>query len=102
MLLALSVWQEKLVGSQVIFFLDNDAVSSPLICAEGATKLASAAVNQFVKLESKLKCCPCFARVPSASNPADDASRLNFDTPWLIGVPKPDIVLPAQLSQWGM
>jgi hypothetical protein len=101
-LLALRVWQEKLLGSQVVFFLDNDAARSSLIRAEGATRLASAIVNQFVKLESTLKCFPWFARVPSASNPADDASRLVFNVPWLLGVPKPSIVLPARLSQWGV
>lgn len=101
-LLALRVWQEKLIGSQIVFFLDNDAARSSLIRAEGATRLASAIVNQFVKLESTLKCYPWFARVPSASNPADDASRLFFNVPWLLGVPKPSIVLPARLSQWGV
>jgi len=38
----------------------------------------------------------------TASNPADDASRLNFNTPWLVGARKPDVVLPDQLSQWGI
>ena len=84
----------------VVFYLGNDAARSGLIRAEGSTRLAQAMIAQFAKLEKHLKILPWFAPVPSASNPADDASRLNFQTPWLIGVPRPEIVLPARLSQW--
>ena len=41
-----------------------------------------------------------FSRVPTASNPAD-ASRLTFNVPWLLGVPRPELILPARLSEWG-
>ena len=101
-LLALKIWQERLIGCQVIFYLDNDAARSSLIRAEGATQIAQAMLDQFVKLEKTLRCLPWFARVPSASNPADDASRLVFNVPWLLGVPRSPIVLPARLSQWGI
>ena len=101
-LLALRVWQGHLLNAQVVFYLDNDAARSGMIRAEGSTRLAQVLISEFVKLGKKLRVFPWFARVPSASNPADDASRLNFNTPWLIGVPRPDIVLPAQLSQWGV
>ena len=101
-LLALKIWQERLIGCQVVFYLDNDAARSSLIRAEGATQIAQAMLDQFVKLEKTLRCLPWFARVPSASNPADDASRLVFNVPWLLGVPRSPIVLPARLSQWGI
>ena len=101
-LLALKIWQERLIGCQVIFYLDNDAARSSLIRAEGATQIAQAMLDQFVKLEKTLRCLPWFARVPSASTPADDASRLVFNVPWLLGVPRSPIVLPARLSQWGI
>ena len=101
-LLALRVWQRRLVNTQVVFYLDNDAARSGLIRAEGSTELAQKLISEFVILEKQLRIFPWFARVPTASNPADDASRLNFNTPWLVGVPRPDVVLPAQLSQWGM
>ena len=101
-LLALRVWQSHLLNAQIVFYLDNDAARSGMIRAEGSTRLAQSLISEFVKLEKQLKVFPWFARVPTASNPADDASRLNFNTPWLVGVPKPDIVLPAQFCQWGM
>ena len=101
-LLALRVWQSHLLNAQIVFYLDNDAARSGMIRAEGSTRLAQSLISEFVKLEKQLRVFPWFARVPTASNPADDASRLNFNTPWLVGVPKPDIVLPAQFCQWGM
>jgi len=101
-LLALRIWQQRLNNCQVVFYLDNDAARSGLIRADGSTRLTKAMIGQFVNLEKTLRILPWFARVPSASNPADDASRLNFQTPWLIGVPRPAIVLPAQLSQSGI
>ena len=101
-LLALRTWQQRLCNCQVVFYLDNDAARSGLIRADGSTRLAKAMIGQFVSLEKTLRILPWFARVPSASNPSDDASRLNFQTPWLLGVPRPAIVLPAHLSQWGI
>ena len=101
-LLALRVWQRHFLDAQIVFYLDNDAARSRMIRAEGSTRLTQSLISEFVKLEKQLKVFPWFARVPTASNPADDASRLNFNTPWLVGVPKPDIVLPAQFCQWGM
>ena len=101
-LLALRTWQQRLCNCQVVFYLDNDAARSGLIRADGSTRLAKAMIGQFVSLEKTLRILSWFARVPSASNPSDDASRLNFQTPWLLGVPRPAIVLPAHLSQWGI
>ena len=101
-LVALRTWKKQLSNSQVVFYLDNDAARSALIRADGSTELSQVLIAELVKLEKDTGILPWFARVPSASNPADDASRLVFNTPWLLGVPKPSIVLPARLSQWGM
>ena len=73
-----------------------------MIRAEGSTRLARSLISKLVKLEKQLGVSPWFARIPTASNPADDASRLDFNTSWLVGAPKPDVVLPAQFCQWGM
>eukprot|EP00435_Cladocopium_sp_Y103_P052672 s2156_g16.t1 len=101
-LIALKTWGDRLKGSQVVFYLDNDAARSALVRADGATELSQCLLRQFVGMEKDLGILPWFSRVPSASNPADDASRLVFNVPWLIGVPRSNVLLPARLAEWGM
>ena len=90
-LVALRTWKKQLSNSQVVFYLDHDAARSALIRADGSTELSQVILAEFVKLEKDTGILPWFARVPSASNPADDASRLVCNTPWLLGVPSPPL-----------
>ena len=102
-LLALKIWQERLIGvSGGLLFGQRRGQELFDQSRRARLRLPRRCLTQFVKLEKTLKCLPWFAGVPSASNPADDASRLVFNVPWLLGVPKSPIVLPARLSQWGI
>ena len=100
-LVALRTWQHHLNNAQVVFYLDNDAARSALIRGNGSTLLSQVILSEFLKLERDTRILPWFSKVPTASNPADDASRLIFNVPWLLGVPRPELILPARLSQWG-
>ena len=84
-LVALRTWQHHLENAQVVFYLDNDAARSALIPANGSTLLSQAIIAEFLRLERDTCILPWFSRVPTASNPADDASRLIFNVPWLLG-----------------
>jgi hypothetical protein len=101
-LVALRVWTEQLRGCHVVFYLDNTAAHSALVRADGATGIAMGITKEFVKYENVLGLLPWFGRVPSISNPADDASRLNFQVPWLANAKHRHVVLPEHLSQWGI
>ena len=101
-LVAIKIWAQRLYKSHVVFYLDNNAAHSALVRADGATPVAAGIVNEFVKFEKLLHLLPWFVRVPSYSNPADDASRLNFQVPWLTSATPVQVVLPAHLSQWGI
>ena len=101
-LVAIKIWAQRLYKSHVVFYLDNNAAHSALVRADGATPVAAGIVNEFVKFEKLLHLLPWFGRVPSYSNPADDASRLNFQVPWLTSATPVQVVLPAHLSQWGI
>ena len=100
--IAIRIWAKLLEKSHVVFYLDNTAAHSAFVRAEGATPAAAGMVRDFVKYEKLLGLLPWFGRVPSASNPADDASRLNFDVAWLTQAKLLSVVLPAHLSQWGI
>ena len=79
-LVAIKLWATFLCRSHVVFYLDNNAAHSALVRADGATPAAMGIVTEFVKFEKLLHLLPWF-RVPSHSNPADDASRLSFNVP---------------------
>ena len=101
-LVAIKIWAKRLYKSHVVFYLDNNAAHSALVRADGSTPVAAGIVNEFVKFEKLLHLLPWFGRVPSFSNPADDASRLHFQVPWLVSATPVQVVLPAHLSQWGI
>ena len=101
-LVAIRIWAKLLEKCHVVFYLDNNAAHSALVRAEGATQAAAGMVRDFVKYEKLLNLLPWFGRVPSISNPADDASRLKFEVPWLAQAKLLSVVLPAHLSQWGI
>ena len=101
-LVAIKLWAKILCRCHAVFYLDNNAAHSALVRADGATPAAAGMVNEFVKFEKLLHLLPWFGRVPSHSNPADDASRLSFDVPWLKQANQKQVVLPSHLSQWGI
>ena len=101
-LVAIRAWAQLLLHTHVVFYLDNTAAHSALVRADGGTALAASIVRELVKYEKKLRLLPWFGRVPSISNPADSASRLEFDTPWLQGANHLQLVLPDHMSQWGV
>ena len=101
MVVAIRIWAKILLRRHTVFYLDNTAAHGALVRADGATKAAACLVREFVRYEKLLHLLPWFGRVPSFSNPSDDASRLNFNVPWLSSANQVQIVLPPHLSQWG-
>ena len=69
-------WRKHLANCQTVFYLDNDAARAGLTKALGATQQAEAVVHHVVSLESEICNKPWYGRVPTASNIADDPSRL--------------------------
>ena len=76
-LMALQLWQCKLQKSQVVFYIDNESARMAYIRGCGETSAASIYISEFVSLEAENQLRSWFARVPSHSNPADGASRLD-------------------------
>ena len=69
-------WRKYLANSQTVFYLDNDAARAGLTKALGATRLAEAIVHHVTSMEAEICNKPWYGRVPTASNIADDPSRL--------------------------
>ena len=83
----------------MVWWLDQDAARQAL--AKGYSPvLVSASIVDEVSLKlSWLNCYSWYARVPTASNPADAASRLDWKT-WFEGFPHSDRVsVPGALWQ---
>ena len=99
--LALGLWAPRLLNQHIVFHLDNEAARSAFIRATGATKCAEVMIDRFVDMEHKLNIWPWFSRVPSASNPSDAASGLDFSVSWLRKAKHVTLVIPAHFSQWG-
>ena len=76
-LMALQLWHGKLQKSQVVFYIDNESARMAYIRGCGETSAASIYISEFVSLEAENQLRSWFARVPSHSNPADGASRLD-------------------------
>ena len=89
-------------GSDTPGTIGGSWLTSGVNQVDGGTSLAAGIVREFVSYEKKFRLLPWFGRVPSISNPADSASRLDFDTPWLQGANHLQLVLPDHMSQWGV
>ena len=76
-LISFFCWRKHLANSQTVFYLDNDAARAGLTKALGATQLAEAIVHHVTSIESEICNKPWYGRVPTASNIADDPSRLD-------------------------
>ena len=73
-------WRKHLANSPTVFYSDNDAARAGLTKALGATQQAEAIVHHvtsITSIESEICNKPWYGRVPTASNIADDPSRLD-------------------------
>ena len=74
-LVAILLWGQQFSGSEVCWYLDNEASRSAYLKAYGATEVADGLVAAFTEAEMALQIKSWFARVPSSSNVADAPSR---------------------------
>eukprot|EP00438_Fugacium_kawagutii_P013576 Skav234780 [mRNA] locus=scaffold2396:605776:607581:- [translate_table: standard] len=102
LVVALRAWGSKIKGSRVIYYLDNDAARSAFVQGLGATPIAQSLVLDFLRKEKTYRTSGWFGRVPTASNIADSASRLDFEPVWFKHAERVPLVLPLHLSQWGI
>ena len=73
---AAATWQLRLAGRRAFFFLDNDAARSAAIRGFSLSPVAARLVTGLWAEITKAGAYVWFARVASASNPADAPSRL--------------------------
>ena len=95
-------WNDVLTGRRVVFFVDNIPSMRSLIEGTSTDKQWRRLLRSIEVVEMEGPTYSWFARVPSHSNPSDDASRLNFDVPWLKDARPVTVILPPHLSQWGV
>ena len=72
LVLAFSVWRRYLPASALVCFVDNNSARDVAISGSGRNMVASSLVEFMLKLEMALNITPWYARVPTASNVADD------------------------------
>ena len=77
-LIAKETWQSEISGRSVLWFLDNDSARLALIRCFSPVLDNFCLVQLNARLDSKLHARHWYSRVPSKSNPSDDASRLEF------------------------
>ncbi len=76
-LMALQLWCKRLQRSQTVWYIDNESARMAYIRGAGETSLAGVFISEFVKGEAEHQLRSWFARVPSYSNLADGASRMD-------------------------
>ena len=72
LLIALELWGEKMRGSQVVFYLDNEGARHSFIRLFAEHSFADSIIQSFLKLEQLFQLHVRFGRVPTSSNIADD------------------------------
>ena len=75
MFIAYRLWAQEVSGSQLVIFIDNNAVRDCLISCDSSNVIASTILKKILKLEDAVKVLAWYTRVPSPSNIADDPSR---------------------------
>ena len=73
--IAYKLWAREVAGSQLVIFIDNNAVRDCLISCDSSNVIASVILKEILKLEDAAKVLAWYTRVPSPSNIADDPSR---------------------------
>ena len=76
-LIAYKVWAKEVAGSQLVVFIDNNAVRDSLISCDTSNATAAKILKSILQLEDDVKALAWYTRVPSPSNIADDPSRKN-------------------------
>ena len=76
---AFSFWAKGLHHKQIMCYLDNDAARAAFIKGRGSTSLSDSVVHRAMVYETEHALLSWYARVPSASNPGDDPSRLRYE-----------------------
>ena len=78
-LVALKCWKDHFAFRRSLFFVDSEPAKHCFIRGTSEVEACALLVKEFYNLVDQLKLFPWFSRVPSASNPADSPSRLNFE-----------------------
>ena len=77
--IAYELWKEKIRGRKVIFFVDNNSAKDSIIRGLSTSECGDWLVRSIMASEMGANCQVWYARVPSASNIADEPSRLRFE-----------------------
>ena len=77
-LISKETWKEMLFGRSVLWFLDNDSARLALVRCFSPVLDNFCLLQLNARLDLKIHARHWYSRVPSKSNPADDASRLEF------------------------
>ncbi len=72
-------WKDRLRGRRILVFLDNDSSRISLVKGYSESPPSAHLIEEIGAAETELDAHLWFARVPTASNPADGPSRLNFE-----------------------
>ena len=101
-LAAIECWADRLAGSSVVHYLDNNAARAAFVKGHAATRCGKMMLRAYVKTEYDLGIIPWFSRVPSDSNVSDRPSRLDFTDPCLQHAKRVRLDLPSHFLQWGI
>ena len=86
---------------RVVFFIDNDSARQALIRGFSPSCSSMNIVRLMVKAETECQVWTWYARVPTHSNPADDPSRLVFQTSAHNGFAKHILMPPIPIELFG-
>eukprot|EP00438_Fugacium_kawagutii_P021348 Skav231110 [mRNA] locus=scaffold2605:8230:9288:+ [translate_table: standard] len=78
-LISLMLWGPFFSGRHVVFYTDNEAAKGALIRGSTDSLLGQFFLDRFVDEELNRQLKVWFARVPTASNPADEPSRFEIE-----------------------
>ena len=73
-IVALVLWQKKIEGRPVVFYVDNNSARDIIISGCARSAIPSKSLEVFLALEEECCVTSWIARVPSPSNPADEPS----------------------------
>lgn len=73
--LAIILWSGVLRCSQTLVYVDNNAARDVVISGCARNEAASILIEKLLAAENEASLFPWYCRVPSPSNPSDDASR---------------------------
>ena len=78
-LIAITTWAQWLTDTPTICFIDNESAKHAMVAGYSPIHSSSAIIGEATAAMCRIGCRTWFSRVPSASNPADGPSRLDFD-----------------------